>query len=165
MRLVFKHHPHDRAYTDYRELIGELAETHGLGDRLIYIHDLHLPTILRNARGTIAMNSTVGISSLLHGTPVIALGDAIYDIPELTHQGDLGDFIRDPGEVDAELFDAFRTWVRHATQINGTFHKRLPESEAATGLVVGDLPIGAQRAEAAPVAIIDDPSQPTAAQV
>lgn len=142
-RLVFKHHPHDRAYTDYRALINRLATDHGLGDRLIYVHDLHLPTILRNARGTIAMNSTVGISSLLHGTPVIALGDAIYDIPGLTHQGSLAEFLVDPGQVDAELFDAFRAWVRHATQINGSFHKRLPNSGTGAGLERRQLAIGA----------------------
>lgn len=164
-RLVFKHHPHDRAYTDYSGLIGELAAEHQLGDRLIYVHDLHLPTILRNARGTIAMNSTVGISSLLHGTPVIALGDAVYDIPGLTHQGSLAEFLADPGEVDAELFEAFRTWVRHTTQINGSFHKRLPRSRTATGLVPGELAIGARLPgapkKAIPVATVDPPSRPT----
>jgi capsule polysaccharide modification protein KpsS len=164
--LVFKHHPHDRAYTDYRALISELAAEHRLGDRLIYVHDLHLPTILRNARGTIAMNSTVGISSLLHDTPVIALGDAIYDIPGVTHQGSLGDFLVDPGEVDGELFEAFRAWVRHTTQINGSFHKRLAGSTSATGLIPGALPIGAATTPAAPRAVvIDPPSRPSAARV
>ena len=164
-RLVFKHHPHDRAYTDYRELIAELASKHRLGDRLIYVHDLHLPTILRNARGTIAMNSTVGISSLLHGTPVIALGNAIYNIPGLTHDGTLAEFLQDPGEVDGELFECFRTWVRHTTQINGTFHKRLPTSRLASGLVAGPLRVGAVTdigADESPAA--DDPAgQPATA--
>lgn len=163
--LVFKHHPHDRAYTDYRELIRDLAAEHRLGDRLIYVHDLHLPTILRNARGTIAMNSTVGISSLVHRTPVIALGDAVYNIPGLTHQGSLASFLVDPGEVDRDLFEAFRTWIRHTTQINGSFHKRL-DPGSATGLLAGDLAIGAVTTPAPiPTTIADAPSQPTAAPV
>jgi capsule polysaccharide modification protein KpsS len=164
--LVFKHHPHDRAYTDYRSLIAELAAEHRLGDRLIYVHDLHLPTILRNARGTIAMNSTVGISSLLHGTPVIALGDAIYNVAGLTHQGPLAEFLVDPGAVDTDLFEAFRAWVHHTTQINGSFHKRLPSSRTATGLMPGALPIGAATTpRPAPPTAIDPPSRPTAARV
>lgn len=164
--LVFKHHPHDRAYTDYRDLIRELAAEHRLGDRLIYIHDLHLPTILRNARGTIAMNSTVGISSLVHRTPVIALGDAVYDIAGLTHQGTLADFLVDPGSVDGDLFEAFRAWVRHTTQINGSFHKRLSRSGSATGLMPGPLAIGAVTSPApAPVTVVDPPSAPTVARV
>ena len=160
-RLVFKHHPHDRAYTDYRELIEGLAAEHQLGDRLVYVHDLHLPTILRNARGTIAMNSTVGISSLLHGTPVIALGNAIYDIPGITHQGSLAEFLADPGEVDVELFEAFRLWVRHSTQINGSFHKRLPGTSTATGLIAGELDIGGPT----PGTFAEPPSSPSAARI
>ena len=132
--LVFKHHPHDRPYRDYRSLISSLAEDHDLGDRLVYIHDLHLPTLLKNARGTVVMNSTVGLSSLYHRTPVKALGHAIYNIPELTCQCSLGEFFVDPGEVDGRLYEAFSAYVRATTQVNGTFNKRLPNTLTASGL-------------------------------
>ena len=133
-RLVFKHHPRDRPYRDYTDRIANLAEAHNLGDRLLYIHDLHLPTMLQNARGTVVMNSTVGLSSLLHGTPVKALGKAVYNIPELTHQGTLASFFIDPGEVDVELFEAFTSYVRETTQINGSFDRRLEGSDLSCGM-------------------------------
>lgn len=134
-RLVLKHHPHDRAYRDYARLIATLGERYGCGDRLVYVHDLHLPTMLKHARGVITMNSTVGTSSLHHGTPVKVLGSAVYDIPELTYQGDLEDFLRDPGTVDRELYLAFVRWLREANQINGSFYRRLATSATAAGLV------------------------------
>ncbi|MGB1699270.1 MAG: capsule biosynthesis protein, partial [Nannocystaceae bacterium] len=66
-RLVVKHHIADRGYRDYTALIDEKRRRFGLGERLIYVHDLHLPTLLQHARGTVVMNSTVGLSSLHHG--------------------------------------------------------------------------------------------------
>jgi capsule polysaccharide modification protein KpsS len=80
------------------------------------------------------MNSTVGFSSLHHGTPLKVLGRAIFDIAGLTHQGELGDFWRQPGSVDAELYQRFRTWLEHNNQANGNFYKRLPEAGTRTGV-------------------------------
>ena len=139
-RLVFKHHPRDRPYCDYTDRLDKLASEFALDDRIVYVHDLHLPTLLKNARGTIVMNSTVGLSSLHHGTPVKALGKAVYNIPELTHQGDLIDFFRDPGVVDTELYEAFTSYIRMATQINGSFDKRLAHSETACGMKLAEAP-------------------------
>lgn len=132
--LCLKHHPHDRAYRDYTRLLRRLEQQHGLDGRIVYVHDLHLPTILRHARGTIAMNSTVGLSSLYHDTPVICLGTAIYDLPGLTYQGELPDFFRNPGTIDRALMDAFVHYLRATNQINGSFYKRLPGRTATAGL-------------------------------
>lgn len=73
-RLVLKHHPMDRAYTDYTRFLRNLARERGLGDRVIYVHDLHLPSLLRHTIGTVVINSTVGFSSLFHGKPVKVCG-------------------------------------------------------------------------------------------
>jgi len=123
--LVLKHHPHDRAYRDYTSFLRALGEHYRCSDRLRYVHDLHLPTLLKHARGTITMNSTVGTSSLYHGTPVKVMGRAIYDVPELTFQGSLVDFLADPGEVDTELFDGFCRYLRHVNQVNGSFYRQV----------------------------------------
>ncbi len=138
-RLVLKHHPHDRAYRDYGRFMRELGQRHGCEDRLVYVHDLHLPTLLKNARGTVTMNSTVGISSLHHDTPVKVLGRAVYDLPQLTFQGDLAEFFHDPGEVDRELYAAFCRWLRESSQLNGSFYRRAPGVDARSGV---RLPVG-----------------------
>lgn len=125
-KLVFKHHPHDRGYTDYTDLIDDLARRHALGDRLVYVHDLHLPTLLKHARGVITMNSTVGLSALYHGAPVKVLGEAVYDMPDLTSQKPLREFLLEPGSVDGELVASFMRYLRSTSQVNGNFYKRIP---------------------------------------
>jgi capsule polysaccharide modification protein KpsS len=132
--LVFKHHPMDRAYRDYGRLLRTLARRYGLADRIVYVHDLHLPTLLRGAAGAVMINSTVGLQAISYGTPVKVLGDAVYDLPGLTFQGALEDFWRDPGVVDDPLYRAFRSYLLHINQANGAFAKRLARVPSPTGI-------------------------------
>ncbi|MBA2544299.1 MAG: capsular biosynthesis protein [Deltaproteobacteria bacterium] len=131
--LVVKHHPHDMPFRDYKGLLRQLAAQHGLGDRVVYIHDTHLPTLLKHARGVVTMNSTVGPSALFHHTPVKVLGRATYDIAGMTSQKPLAEFFQDPGQVDGELFDAYTHWLKVANQVNGSFYRRV-NPETASGL-------------------------------
>jgi capsule polysaccharide modification protein KpsS len=128
--LVLKLHPMDRAYSDYSKDIANLSRTHHLEGRLFYVDVINLPAALRGARGTVVINSTVGLSSLVHGTPVKCLGRAVYDMPGLTHQGALSDFFRDPGAVDRALYRRFRHWLLVNNQLNGSVWSRLFESPA-----------------------------------
>jgi capsular polysaccharide export protein len=79
--LVVKHHPMDRAYTDYRSLLRQRARELGLEGRIHYVHDLHLPTLLRHTRGVVTVNSTVGLQAMYHRAPVCVLGESFYAIP------------------------------------------------------------------------------------
>lgn len=120
--LVIKHHPYDRGYKNYKALIEKMALVYGLENRLHYVHDTDLPALLQNAEGSVLINSTVGISSLYHDTPVKALGNAIYDIEGLTHQGSLESFWKSPGKIDRDLFDKFRRYLIDKTQVNGSLY-------------------------------------------
>ncbi len=135
--IVFKHHPLDRGYTDYSSLFANLVAELGLQGRVFYVHDVDLPTLLRHAQGTVLINSTVGMSSLFHGTPVKTMGDAIYDIPGLTEQGDLDDFWRCEERVDKDLFQAFRAYLVQRNQLNGNLYRRISD-HGATGIVWSD---------------------------
>ncbi len=84
--LVFKHHPQDRGFTNYHNYIKKLSYAFDVNGRVLYCHDLHLPTLLHNAKGTVTINSTVGISSLIHGIPTKALGSAIFNLDKITSQ-------------------------------------------------------------------------------
>ncbi len=132
--LVIKHHPFDRGYSDYTKLINKLACKFNCKERVIYIHDLHLPTLLDHARGTIVLNSTVGLSSIFHSTPVKASGHAIYDIKGLTYQGDLCNFWNDPGTVDKKLYDQLRSYLLNKNQINGNYYRKIPEFNNHSGV-------------------------------
>lgn len=134
--LVIKHHPMDRGYHDYRRFINKLSRHWRLEQRLLYIHDQHLPSLLTHARGVVVVNSTVGLSALYHGAPTKVLGRAMYDMEGLTFQGSLDEFWQqaEHAQVDRQLFTNFRRYLIAHTQINGNFYKRLPETSSATGL-------------------------------
>ena len=132
--LVIKHHPMDRAYREYGSYLRKLAQKYGVLDRLIYVHDLHLPTLLRRARGAVMINSTVGLQATSYGTPVKVLGDAVYDMPGLTFQGSLAEFWRDPGAVDQALYKAFRSYLLCTNQANGSYAKRLASVPTGAGV-------------------------------
>ena len=133
--LVIKHHPLDRGYTDYTQLIEKIAKRFNCQERVMYIHDLHLPTLLDHAAGTIVLNSTVGMSSLLHNTPVITLGDAIYNIPGISFRGGLKKFFTEPNGVDSQLNRKFRSYLQASNQINGSFYRKINLSQNKTGII------------------------------
>ena len=128
--LILKLHPMDRPYSDYSMDIEALRLEHGLGERLHYVDIINLPAALRQARGTVVINSTTGLSSLMHGTPVKCLGHAVYDMPGLTHQGSLAEFFAAPPEVDRELHRRFRLWLLQNNQLNGSVWSRLYDDPA-----------------------------------
>ena len=134
--LVLKHHPLDRGYNDYTALIRGLSRELGLGGRVIYVHDPHLPTLLHHARGVVVINSTVGLSAIHHGTPVKACGSAIYDMEGLTFQGSLDDFWKAArsAEPDRWLYIRFRNYVIEHSQLNGNYYKRLKGTSLCTGI-------------------------------
>lgn len=126
--LVFKHHPADRAYRDYGRLIAGLTRKHGLVGRVHYVHDSHLPTLLKNARGTVVINSTIGWSSLHHHTPVFSMDDTIYGFFGLSAPGTLDDFWKEQPRVDSKSVDAAIAWLRRNNQANGSVWTRLPSA-------------------------------------
>ncbi len=135
--IVFKHHPLDRGYTDYTILFNNLVSELGLQGRVFYVHDLCLPTLLKHAQGTVVINSTVGMSSLFHGTPVKTLGKAIYDLAGITYQASLKSFWKNAGEIDRDMFHHLRNYLVVENQINGNMYK-VWDKESASGLIWSD---------------------------
>ncbi|MCD8524017.1 MAG: capsular biosynthesis protein [Saccharospirillaceae bacterium] len=122
--LVIKHHPMDRGHIHYGDLIRQLERRYGLAGRLLYCHDLHLPTLLTHAKGVITINSTTAISAFYHEASVKVLGDAFYNIPGICSQQSLQEFWQKPAEIDYDLFLRFRNYLSHNGQINGSFYRR-----------------------------------------
>lgn len=120
--IVFKNHPLDIGLINYRAFIKTLQKELKLEDRVIFIDGGHLPSLLSRCKGTITINSTVGVSALLHNSPVITLGNAIYNMQGLTFQGSLDEFWTQAKPPNKTLFRSFRNTVIHHTQINGNFY-------------------------------------------
>lgn len=147
-RLVLKHHPMDRGYRSYTRLIRELAQAHRCADRVLYIHDQHTPTLIRNCLGVVVINSTVGLTSIGMKCPTKAVGEAVWDMPGLTYQGTLDHFWNeaDAAVPDNALYLKFRGELIARTQLNGNFYRRLAPEISATGLIwnseIAIMPLG-----------------------
>lgn len=137
VHLVIKHHPMDRGEVCYARFIRDEANRLGVTGRVHYVHDLHLPTLIKRARGVVSMNSTVAFSALCHGTPVKLLGRAMFDIPDITTQYSLDRFWKNPGHINRNKLLAYREMILQRTQVNGNFFKALkPTAEGiATKLI------------------------------
>lgn len=138
--LLIKHHPLDRGYHDYTDIILSTALKYGMQERVLYIHDQHLPTLLEHTRGAVLINSTVGLSALHHNVPLKTCGTAIYNFEGLTYQGDLDTFWKDAGhfKCDRSLYERFRGYVIRNKQINGSFYRPLRFSKLRCGLLWPD---------------------------
>lgn len=139
--LVIKNHPLDTGLIDYRRFTERLAHQLDIGDRLRFIDAGHLPTLLEHAQGVVVVNSTVGLSALHHGRPLITLGNAIYNMQRLTWQGRLDAFWSEAAAPDGDVYKAFLDYIVHHTQINGDFYTR-------TGISMA-VPAAIERLEAA----------------
>ena len=122
-KLVFKVHPMDRGYKDYADLIAGLDHRMG-GGRILYVDRVHLPTLLENSLGVVNINSSVGISGLVHHVPVIALGTAVYDLPELTFHGPLDDFWTKSEKPKPHRVKHFMNLLLATNQGRGTLSQR-----------------------------------------
>lgn len=132
--LVIKQHPMERGYTQHSSRIDGLATKMNISKRVLYIHDQHLPTLLGSARGVVVINSTVGLSAIHHGVPLKNLGEAIYDMPGLTFQGELSEFWNQAKNPIQNLYESFYNQVIRNTQINGSFYRRLPIRKYRSGI-------------------------------
>ncbi|MEL7465813.1 MAG: capsular biosynthesis protein [Pseudomonadota bacterium] len=134
-RLVMKMHPLDQGYKGYRELIPKWVREFGLEGRVDLIRGGELGQLLDGSEGAIMANSTVGLHAIRQGVPVKAMADAIYDVPGLTHQGDLDGFWEAPAPVDRDLARSFLRAVASEIQVKGSFFNRKGQ-EHAIGEVV-----------------------------
>lgn len=145
--LVIKEHPLDNWLTDWRRMTAAIARRHGVGDRVVYLEEGHLQSLISGARGVVTVNSTVGVVALGLGRPTAALGKAIYDMDRLTFQGGIDAFWTDAAPPDPVVFEAFRKVVTARTQVNGDFFSEAGLAAAVQG--------AADRLEAAGPALRD----------
>src|SRR5204862_6921169 len=120
-RLLFKSHPADNGVEAHGRHIAAAGDRCGIGERVLFADEGHFPSLIKRCCAVITVNSTGGLSAIESGRPTIVLGNALYDIPGLTHQGGLHGFWRAAELPDQDLFERFRALVMAETQINGAF--------------------------------------------
>lgn len=108
MQLVLKTHPLDSSFFNWETFARKIAKRLGLGDRVQVVNGANLEDLAGRARGLVCVNSTSATLALMQGTPVCTVGEAIYDMPGLTHQGHIDGFWTDPTPPQSGVYEAFR---------------------------------------------------------
>jgi capsular polysaccharide export protein len=121
VRLVVKEHPLDNGVRDWELETHDLALRAGIEDRVDYLAWGDIETVAERALGMVTINSTSGTLGLARGLPVIVLGTAIYDMPELTCQDGLDRFWTQATPPDPATFAAFRRVLIDRCLIPGGF--------------------------------------------
>lgn len=120
-RLLVKLHPLDANSARWARRVASMAWRQGAEERVSFIDGGDLDAMLDEAAGVITINSTVGLTALLGGVPVLALGDSVYNLAGLTHQGDLAEFWRAPSKPDAAYVETLRTALLKTVHVAGSF--------------------------------------------
>ncbi len=120
-RLLVKEHPLDNGVVDWRQEVRSMADLLGIADRVDYMSFGDIVPVAERAKGVVVINSTSGTLALDMNVPVIALGQAIYDIPDITFQKGLGRFWTEATPPDRTTFNAFRRVLVERCLIPGGF--------------------------------------------
>jgi capsular polysaccharide export protein len=134
VHLVLKSHPLDAGFFNWHKFVGRLERRLNLGGRLHMIDGGDLEDLARRARGLVCVNSTSATLALAHGTPVCTIGEAVYDMPGLTHQGHLDDFWDNPTPPEPGVYPAFRRVLVDRSLVRGGL-----ASESAVEVLVASI--------------------------
>lgn len=129
--LLLKAHPLDCSFYNWSGFVRREARRHGLEERLHFADGGDLDALVRSACGLVCVNSTSATLALANGTPVCTIGEAIYDIAGLTHQGHLDQFWEVPTPPEDKLYAAFRRVLSDRCLVRGGL-----ASESAVSILI-----------------------------
>ncbi|PYD73742.1 capsule biosynthesis protein [Novacetimonas hansenii] len=133
--LLVKEHPLDNGVRNWRELTRQIARAENVADRVDFLEAGDIALIVRAARGVVTINSTTGTLALSSDVPVITLGEAVYDIPDITDQNGLDNFWVHPTPPDKATFDAFYRVLVDRCLIAGGFFSPEGLSSLVDGVI------------------------------
>lgn len=117
--LLVKEHPLDASWRNWCAFLRRRARQLGIEDRVFCIDGGDLQELSTSAVGMVCVNSTSGTLALEHGAPVVVLGDAVYDVPGITHQAGLDSFWSNPERPDPGLYAAFKKALHAKCLVRG----------------------------------------------
>jgi capsular polysaccharide export protein len=139
--LVFKEHPYSRGGPGHGKLVRTIAKELGIDDRIRYLSEGDTPALAEHSAGVVLINSTVGLQALERGVPLMVMGDALYDQPKLTFQGQLDDFWVNRQPPDPEMSKLFLAQLKNLTQVPASLYGLNSESLGwSPQLPTADLP-------------------------
>lgn len=117
--LVLKKHPLDPSFFDWKAWARKIARQKSLTGRIHLIDGGDIDAIIGEAEGLVCVNSTSATLALARGRPVCAIGEAIYKLPGLTHEGHVDTFWTEPQPPEKGLYEAFRRVLLARSLVRG----------------------------------------------
>jgi capsular polysaccharide export protein len=122
--LAVKEHQLDNGLLDWRRLIGDAARRAEVADRVVLLAGGDIQDLVARCSGVVTVNSTVGLTALLAGTPCKVLGRAVYDLNGLTDPQALDSFWSAPFPPEARLLARYSHFLRTQFHVVGGFDGR-----------------------------------------
>ncbi len=131
LHLLLKAHPLDCSFFNWSKFVERQAARLGIQGRLHYVDGGDLDEMVASAKGLVCVNSTSATLALARGTPVCTIGEAVYDMPGLTHQRHIDTFWADPTPPEPGVYPAFRRVLVDRCLVRGGL-----ASESAVNILV-----------------------------
>ena len=128
--LICKVHPLDTGVKWWGRRIRRMAQAAGVAGRVHTVDGFGLDPILERSRGMVTVNSTAAIAALERGLPVLALGEALFRVPGISHESGLDGFWSTPTIPDPGLTDAFLRGILKHLHVPGGFYDDAALAEA-----------------------------------
>lgn len=95
-QLVIKQHPLARGENSTEKFALAHAKVLGIENRVTFLYEGHIPTLIKHSAGVITINSTVGLQAIYQTKPLKVLGNAVYENPLVTDSKPLNQFWQAP---------------------------------------------------------------------
>ena len=134
VHLLLKAHPLDPSFFSWSRFVRRIAKRLGIEGRIHFVDGGDLGDMLATALGMVCVNSTSATLALERGLRVCTIGESVYDIPGLTHQGHLDTFWTSPTPPEPGVYQAFRRVLVDRCLVRGGL-----SSESAVEILVGSI--------------------------
>ncbi|WP_052389170.1 capsule biosynthesis protein [Belnapia moabensis] len=135
-RLMVKVHPLDPGLKSWARRVRRIALQHGVEGRVAYLGGaLPMEQVIDRCRGTVTVNSTVGVKAIAMGCATLPLGQAIYDVPGLAWQGGLDRFWGEAPPPEPTLAEDFIRALAASLHVRGCYYTRPGLDVAVAGAV------------------------------
>lgn len=134
VHLLLKCHPLDPSFFNWEKFVRRVARRLHVQDRVHFVDGGDLDGMLEIARGLVCVNSTSATLALARGIPVCTIGEALYDMPGLTHQEHLDTFWAKPTPPERAVYQAFRRVLVERSLVRGGL-----SSESAVNILIDSM--------------------------
>lgn len=119
VHLLVKSHPLDPSFFNWPRFVRRIARRLDVQDRVHFVDGGDLDMMLDGASGLVCVNSTSATLALARDIPVCTIGEALYDMPGLTHQAHLDTFWANPTPPQPGVYQAFRRVLVERSLVRG----------------------------------------------